>query len=141
MKLGRPTFKPRTIAASGVLVIAVLLSFGVWKFWQLQERREQSRDWVHHSRLVIDEVHNLSAKLKDLELGQRGYLLTGDESFLAHYKTALGASVSSKDAAALGTFDARSIQSILESLRSLVSDNPRQLQSVTCLTDLVTLKL
>lgn len=141
MKLSRPNLKPRTVAAGGSLIMAVLFLICGREFWQLEQHRQESRKWVHHSHEVMNEVHNLSAKLKDLELGERGYLLTGDEKFLAPYKTALGSEISSGDAVLLGTFDARPINNVMEHMRSLVADNPRQLQSVDWLTQLVGLKL
>src|SRR5689334_98086 len=108
--------------------MAVLIAICLHKFWNLQQLRQESREWVNHSHQVMNEVHNLSAKLKDLELGERGYLLTGDEKFLAPYKAALGSEIRTEDAVQLGTFDARPIKAVLQHLRSLVEDNPRQLQ-------------
>lgn len=63
--------------------------------------------WVAHSHQVRIELADLLSELKDAETGQRGYLLTGDDSYLEPYKTALG-----------------SIQTTLANLRKLTADNP-----------------
>ena len=64
--------------AAGVLVgLAVLLSF--WSFRQIEE----AAGVREHTYAVIGSAEALLSALKDAETDQRGYLLTGDEAFLA----------------------------------------------------------
>jgi methyl-accepting chemotaxis protein len=46
---------------------------------------------VEHSHQVRLELDNLLSELKDAETGQRGFVITGDESYLEPYKSALDA--------------------------------------------------
>ena len=44
--------------------------------------------WVEHSEHVIGRANEISRMSSDMEAGMRGYLLSGDEDFLAPYRTA-----------------------------------------------------
>jgi methyl-accepting chemotaxis protein len=46
---------------------------------------------VEHSHQVRLELDNLLSELKDAETGQRGFVITGDKSYLEPYKSALDA--------------------------------------------------
>lgn len=41
-----------------------------------------SKDWIIHTHKVIDQSHEISSKIEDVELGKRGYVITGDTLFL-----------------------------------------------------------
>ena len=58
---------------------------------------------------VIDQLSELTSILKDAETGQRGYLLTGNDTYLEPYRLA----------------DA-SIDNVIKQLRDLTVDNPVQ---------------
>lgn len=45
--------------------------------------------WVNHTNLVISDATALAKAAVDVETGSRGYLLTGDEEFLAPYQSGL----------------------------------------------------
>ncbi len=45
----------------------------------------QTSDWVSHTYEVIEHVKTVRSELKDLETGQRGFLLTGQNSYLEPY--------------------------------------------------------
>jgi methyl-accepting chemotaxis protein len=79
---------------------------------------------VEHSHQVRLQLADLLSELKDAETGQRGYLLTGDDNYLAPYTSALA-----------------SIQSELVDLRKLTSDNPNQVQRLNSLAKSVDGKL
>jgi CheY-like chemotaxis protein/CHASE3 domain sensor protein len=66
--------------------------------------------WVEHTERVIGNANEITKLSVDLETGLRGFLLTGDESFLAPYRTG-----KAKMSAEMAT------------LRQLVADNPVQL--------------
>ncbi len=65
--------------------------------------------WVNHTNLVISDATALAKAAVDVETGSRGYLLTGDEEFLAPYQSGLA------------DFDRTAAD-----LRRLVDDNPAQ---------------
>ncbi|MGA2148665.1 MAG: CHASE3 domain-containing protein [Bryobacteraceae bacterium] len=73
------------------------------------EREEVQRYWVAHTNQVLNTVGNLISQLEHAETAQRGYLLTGDESYIGPFQAALE-----------GT------KSALASLRHLTADNPSQ---------------
>ena len=65
--------------------------------------------WVEHSERVIGNANEIAKLSVDLETGLRGFLLTGDDSFLAPYRS--GKSRMASEMTALAT---------------LVADNPPQ---------------
>ncbi|MEI9986939.1 MAG: CHASE3 domain-containing protein [Aliidongia sp.] len=67
---------------------------------------------------------NLLSLLKDAETGQRGFVLTGDETYLAPYSDALPA-----------------IKNALDSAKALTADNPAEQQRVLSLAPLIDSKL
>ncbi|MEM7444819.1 MAG: CHASE3 domain-containing protein [Pseudomonadota bacterium] len=85
---------------------------------------EQTHELVHHSLEVSDLISNLMLDLQDLETGQRGYLITGEDSYLAPFEAAH--SRFSND---------------LERLRDLVSDNQQLIEETEHITGLIHEKL
>ncbi|GGM25831.1 methyl-accepting chemotaxis protein [Dactylosporangium sucinum] len=79
---------------------------------------------VQHTYQVLGRIEALNASLKDAETGQRGYLITGEDAYLAPYSQAL------TDLAAQQ-----------QALRSLTADNSEQQQRLDSLAPLVTSKL
>jgi signal transduction histidine kinase len=83
--------------------------------------REQA---VQHSQHVQNALQGLLTTLDDAETGQRGYLLTDDQSYLKPYNTAQA------------TIDAD-----LAQLKGLLRDNPPQEAQLTNLTNIVGQKM
>ncbi|AEV83057.1 Methyl-accepting chemotaxis aspartate transducer [Actinoplanes sp. SE50] len=79
---------------------------------------------VEHTYQVLDRIDALRSSLKDAETGQRGYLVTGQDAYLAPYQQAL---------TDLGTEQ--------QQLRSLTADNPKQQKRLDDLAPLVDAKL
>lgn len=77
-----------------------------------------------HTYEVLIELSQLAALQKDAEIGQRSYVLTGDDGFLAPY-------VAASDR----------INRTLERLRELTADNPRQQRRLERLEPLVKARL
>lgn len=50
----------------------------------------RSSDLVRHSKQTIDNLNEVLSLVKDAETGQRGFLLTGNNTFLEPYNNALG---------------------------------------------------
>ena len=66
------------------VAVAVIALFSYNSLRETAELREQ----VTHDVDVIDTLQTLLATLIDAETGQRGYLITGTESFLEPYAAA-----------------------------------------------------
>ena len=71
----------------------------------------QNEEWVTHTYEVIEHANAILASAVDMETGMRGYLLAGEESFLAPY-----------------TGGAERFYSLISSLSETVNDNPAQVQ-------------
>lgn len=88
------------------LFILALLTFGsIW----VRESLLSSLNWVRHTHEVQQNLTKLMSVLQDAETGQRGYLLTGSDRYLAPYKSAKS-----------------DLGLVFSKLRSLTADNPRQ---------------
>ncbi len=79
-----------------------------------------SAQWVDHTDSVIIKLDNVLSVLKDAESGQRGYLLTGDSSFLLPVNNAR-----------------EKISATIDSIGSMTSDNPNQIANIKSLRELV----
>jgi len=111
----------RLLASLGSAILVLVL--GVLMYASVSRERE-SRARVEHSHLTIDRTRSVLSDLKDAETGQRGYLLTGDEKYLAPYTRAL--STMTADTAAV---------------RALAKGNPGVQRGMDALTPLVHAKL
>ena len=69
---------------AGLLLVLASVS-GLWAITDLR----QSTLTIDREKATIIGLERLLSALKDLETGQRGYLLTGDESYLDPYNRAL----------------------------------------------------
>lgn len=79
---------------------------------------------VAHTHEVRTNLALVLSTLTDAETGQRGYVLTGDENYLAPYQAAL-----------------RNIQTSLDNVKRLTSDNPSQQRRMAAISPLVDSKL
>jgi len=76
-----------------------------------------------HTHKVLNELHDVLMQLQRAETGQRGYILTGEDGYLAPYKKGLAA-----------------IETELAALRRLTADNPDQQRRLDRLEPLVDAK-
>ncbi|MCY1081207.1 PAS domain-containing protein [Archangium lansingense] len=102
--------------------LAVVLIAGL--FLRSTRQLAWSSGRVAHTLDVINEAEQLLSLMKDAETGQRGYLLTHEEHFLAPYEGAQ-----------------RHIRPSLERLRTLTSDDARQQQRLERMEALIQRKL
>jgi methyl-accepting chemotaxis protein len=107
------------IAAGFALVLLVFVVVGIVSY-QSTSRLIEASDWTKHTYEVMGELDETLSSLQDIETGQRGYLLVGDESYLEPYQAGL----------------TRIDNSLLE-IKTLTADNPRQQQRLTALSALV----
>ena len=80
--------------------------------------------WVSHTHEVSEYIETTLSQMKDMETGQRGYIITGKQEYLAPFIDA-----------------SQSIEDALEKLKTLTSDNPIQQQNIEKLKKLVNQKL
>jgi CHASE3 domain sensor protein len=86
--------------------------------------RQSEDEWVRHTLAVRNQISRVLSLVQRAETGQRGYLLTGRDVYLAPYEQA-----------------SKELPSALNELGNLVIDNPNQQQSVGRLRQLTTDKL
>jgi PAS domain S-box-containing protein len=101
-----------------VLAIVRLVFYGVTTGYIDNSRR------VEQARLVLQELHATLSALQDVETGQRGYVITGEEQFLEPYRAAIDL-----------------VPQHLATLRKLVADDPEQLARHTEAERLATAKM
>ncbi len=71
-----------------VIMLAVLATVGLYGLAQLNKLSEV-RNSLRNSQAVISKIRYLFDLMKDAETGQRGFLITNDERYLAPYYNAL----------------------------------------------------
>jgi CheY-like chemotaxis protein len=118
----RRALPPGTLVAI-VVAMLVVTATAVLTYATLT-RRQASADQATHAQQVIRQLGALLSSATDAETGQRGYLLTGDESYVEPYTNA------SANAPAQ-----------LAALQQLVVDLPNQAARLDALRGLVTEKL
>ena len=85
-----------------LLVVATVGYFSIAGIWNNTHKMGQTYE-------VIDQLSELTSNLKDAETGQRGYLLTGNDTYLEPYRLAN-----------------TSIDGVIRQLRDMTADNPIQ---------------
>lgn len=93
-----------TVVASFVLLLAAAALT-----LRISGQSDTADSRVEHTLEVKQEIAQLETSLASAESGQRGFLITGEESFLQPFQTALA-----------------SVPAVLEKLSALVKDNPGQ---------------
>jgi methyl-accepting chemotaxis protein len=92
------------------LVLAAIAGQSVFAYQTTASSQAASR-WVSHTSLVIGTANDALASLVDMETGYRGFLVTGQDSFLEPY-----------------TAGRTAYQADLKTLHDLTADNPIQTQ-------------
>jgi methyl-accepting chemotaxis protein len=113
----------RKIATGFALSFVLLIAIGTVAYTSINKLTSTSH-WVTHSHEVLEHVAGVLGLLKDAETGQRGYLVTGDETYLEPYRTGSG-----------------EVLIVVKELRNSTTDNPNQQKRIDSLEPLVTAKL
>ncbi len=87
MKIARPSFL-RTSVGPLFLGFLVLVLLAGWISWFLHEQSARSTS-IRRSIQIEGDLRQFLSVLQDAETGQRGYLLTGDQRYLAPFNDAL----------------------------------------------------
>ncbi len=104
------------LTAAGFALLAAVIAVTFW----MAGRQQQEQEWVSHSLEVRNQLTRLFARMQDAENGQRGYLITGDETYLEPYENAL-----------------KQLEPQLGELAGLITDNPAQQDSLAKLRPLI----
>ncbi|MEW5842108.1 MAG: CHASE3 domain-containing protein [Bacteroidota bacterium] len=111
------------IGAGFSLSLIIMIIIGVVSYGSLGRTIESVQLRIH-TYLVIQKLEGLLSSLKDAETGQRGYILTNDNKYLAPYHSAVVV-----------------IDQQLKSLKDLTVDNQNQQRRLDNLEPLITKKL
>jgi len=113
----------RKIQSGFAIAVVIILAVGAAALRSTAATVESAR-WVAHTLEVRGELEATFAELIYAETAVRGYVITGDTTYLAPYDSAQ---------ARLG--------GLLGGLRALTSDNPAQLERLDSLATLVSVRL
>jgi CHASE3 domain sensor protein len=116
------TVGKRLIAGFGIAALTLVLIVAV--SYRNANRVIESDAWVAHTHQVRTELAALLSQLTDAEAGQRGYIITGEDPYLAPYQLAITA-----------------IQGSLDDVRKLTADNPAQQRRLAAISPLIEAKL
>jgi len=97
-------------------MLAFFLISGGIAYLNIQTLREDNQK-ILHSHTVIIAIDELLSTVQDAETGQRGYLLTGKDSYLEPYENAVSAATSRIDSVASLTQDNATQQANIAQLR------------------------
>jgi signal transduction histidine kinase len=105
------------------LASVILLSLNALFFWSFIKQKETT-ERVAQSRIILQKLESVFSTVKDAETGQRGYLLTGQESYLEPYNLAL-----------------KTIEPQIKELEKLTVADPSQQQRFKIVESLIAQKL
>ncbi len=91
--------------------LALLVSISGTTIYSNVNQMIESQNWVTHTVEVIQNFKELIEGMIDMETGQRGFLMSGDEKFLEPYNISI-----------------KSFDQKLKKLQKKVSDNPTQVK-------------
>ncbi|KAB1072476.1 CHASE3 domain-containing protein [Methylobacterium planeticum] len=117
----------RIVARANLLGFGVLLAILALVgavTWERLDASREARAWSQHSYRVLATLKDLAIALRDAETGQRGYIITGRDDYLAPYEAA------------------RDRLGILQGeLQKITADNPAQQERLHALAPVVQRKL
>jgi methyl-accepting chemotaxis protein len=113
----------KRIAAGFALSFILLAIIGGVAYREISALVETSHT-VTHTHQVMESIGKLLSTVKDAETGQRGFVITGDETFLEPYKNGLS-----------------ELPEVERDLRSFISDSPSQQKRLDAVDVLIAAKL
>lgn len=128
----RPSFRQFGVIAGFVLLGLLLIANAVVTKHRLDVQSDNAR-WALHSRQVEIEMEEAESTIKDAETGQRGYLLTGDTTYLAPYDRAKAEIGPRLDELATMTADNPSQRANISELRTLTREKMDEMAQTVAL--------
>jgi signal transduction histidine kinase len=109
-------------AATAILVFVAALSY------RSLVRQVEERQWVFHTYQVMGALDELLRGMTDAETGERGYILTGEDSYLEPYERGLGEVRRSTAEVRKLTADNMNQQHSLDLLEPVIAERLRELR-------------
>jgi methyl-accepting chemotaxis protein len=113
----------KKIAAGFALSFVLMATIGILAYRSINTLSDTSK-LVAHTHLVLEHIDDVFSALQDAEIGGRGFIITGDESFLKPYQNA-----------------EIKIVSLVSDLRELTADNPSQQKRIAQAEPIILAKL
>jgi PAS domain S-box-containing protein len=107
----------RRRVVGGFVAAVLLMSFLGFLSWHNAWRAEQDADWVTHTQVVLKTLDATATDLGNVDMGGRGFALSGSEPFLESYESGRTGLVPNLDRLRHLTADNRSQQQRLDTLR------------------------
>ncbi|GCE76406.1 methyl-accepting chemotaxis protein [Cellulomonas biazotea] len=117
----------RRLVAGYAVALVLMAAIGVVSFVNTQAL-VRNNGWVQHTNEVLNETDAILSSLKDAETGQRGYLITGVDTYLAPYTAAKVAVTDHVDTARQLTGDNADQQARLDELEPLIAAKFAEMQ-------------
>lgn len=119
------TIRRTEILVRIVLFVAMLVvCLNAWLAFRSVQVLDESQYWVAHTWQVINTLERIISSMKDVESGDRGYLLTGNPDYLDPYTNA-----------------SREIPREFHQLLTLTEDNPRRQDQIAKMRALIDSRL
>jgi methyl-accepting chemotaxis protein len=115
------------IAVGFGIALAIFVIVGAVAYRSVTQQTEAA-DWVAHTRQVQTMLAELLTNLQDAETGQRGFVITGVESYLAPYTDGTARAEENRKRIAELVADNPRQQSRAEAIAPLLSDKFAELQ-------------
>ncbi|WP_144620562.1 CHASE3 domain-containing protein [Agrobacterium cavarae] len=112
--------------ALSVVAIGVCMTIYL-SFW-ISSEDKKADEAVRGNVAYLTDVSSLMSHIQDAEIGQRGFLLTGDQLYLKPYTTAMESLDGMLDKLAAGAEDASVETGSIPTLRSLVAQKKSELE-------------
>jgi signal transduction histidine kinase/ActR/RegA family two-component response regulator len=110
---------PKLVTPMSVAAICLLLGIAALANWFAKEQSIQA-EWVRHTLAVERDIATLTSRVHVAESGERGFLITGQESYLESYRAVLPR-----------------IAAEQQLLRTLTADNPQQIENLRLLEEAI----
>lgn len=109
-------------ASAATLLLVAVISYSTLV------RNTEDRQWVAHTYLVIGNIDKVLQGMTDAETGERGFILTGEESYLGIYDRGLGEVRESTTQVRGLTVDNLAQQRSLDVLQPLIAERLTELR-------------
>ena len=112
------------LVLGGFAIATAILIFVGWQSYRSTGLLVEAARWREHTYEVLNSLDETVGHLSDAETGQRGYLLTGNETYLEPYRVAI-----------------KSVDQTVAYLKNLTADNPNQQKRIQALAPFIEKKL
>jgi PAS domain S-box-containing protein len=106
-----------------IIMLLVLTVVGIYGLLQLNKLNEVRKSLIHQNDILV-VLHSIFTMAQGAETGQRGFLITGNEDYLAPYNEAV-----------------LKIDMFMERMRKLTANNQQQTKDITTLENAIAKKM